>query len=86
MIACAPLVASETITLNDYRTNYLSVSQQSPFEDTIFTINTSPPGSFSILNSANFCPHYSSSIYTPYPVNRSVTTPDRHPLGDWDHR
>ena len=95
MIACAPLVASETITLNDYRTNYLSVSQQSPFDDTIFTSSANPPARLTILNAAltphDICPATSSTpfdrVYSPYPVDSTITnTPDRYALGDLQGR
>lgn len=96
MIACAPLVASETIFLTDYPTNYLNASQQSPFDDTIFTTSGSPPGGarLSIVNSAHapnvICPTDSSSVfdstYNPYTVGAGMTTPDGYPLGDLQDR
>jgi len=96
MIACAPLVASETIFLTDYSTNYLTASQQSPFDDTVFTTSGSPPGGarLSIVNSAHapnvICPTDSSSVfdstYNPYTVVAGMTTPDGYPLGDLQDR
>lgn len=95
MIACAPLVASETITLNDYRTDYLSVSQQSPFDDTIFTSSANPPARLTILNAAltphDICPATSPTpfdrVYSPYLVDSTITnTPDRYALGDLQSR
>ena len=96
MIACAPLVASETISLTDQSTNYLTASQQSPFDDTVFTTSGSPPAgaTFSIINSApapnEICPADSSSVfdstYNPYTVRTGLTTPDGYPLGDLQNR
>ena len=99
MIACAPLVASETITLNDYFTDYLSVSQQSPFDDTVFTTSSNPPARLTILNAAltphDICPSDDSSsgssspfdrVYSPYTVDSTISTPDRYPLGDLQNR
>ena len=94
MIACAPLVASESITLNDYFTDYLSVSQRSPFDDTVFTTSSSPPARLTILNAAltphEICPSNSSTpfdrVYSPYTVDSTISTPDRYALGDLQNR
>ncbi len=37
VVACAPLIESETITLRQYGEDEVTISQTSPFEDTIIT-------------------------------------------------
>ena len=37
MVACAPLIPSENITLTQYRVAEITMSQGSPFEDTVIT-------------------------------------------------
>lgn len=37
VVACAPLVVSENITLKQFGINQVTISQGSPFEDTVIT-------------------------------------------------
>lgn len=54
IIACAPLIDVETITLNQPITDYLTVSQRGPYEETVVTIATPPSTAVSIQLSSHF--------------------------------
>lgn len=98
IIACAPLVASQELRLMQYppSSSFLTVTQRSPYENTVFTTQDLPePLRLGLLNAAlnpntncrdpavEEVPTY-DALYTPFsdPEAVGTTTVDANPVGD----
>ena len=91
IVACAPLVVSETIAVSNYpfSQSYITISQLSPFERTIISTADLPSNQLTILNTPNSACQAGDDPYEPYePFDEEdgVNTADRYPLGDLENR
>lgn len=84
IIACAPLVRTETRLVSQFPGAYFEASQPSPYDSTTITARTPASSVVDVLTDAlttyDLCPTMPSP-YSPYPTSNQPCTPDEFPVG-----